>query len=258
MSQPLSTLLARFIGTAFPRPCAGCGGWPLDPTLPQTTIFCPTCADSIEPIKDPVCLRCGLPMPTALASSGRRTCRDCTTTPPPFNRARAALLYEPPATDAIAALKYKRQIALANGLALLAATAAESAGLRIETYDAIIPLPTPRRRLLARGFNHAALIAHPIATWYRTPLWLTALDRAGDPRRQAERTREERLTLPTTAFRVTNPDAVAQKRLLLVDDVLTTGATARAAAGALRAANAREVDVLVVARTPRDHVDAAW
>ncbi len=117
------------------------------------------------------------------------------------------------------------------------------------TYDAIVAVPLAARRLRERGFNQAALLAQGYAAARNAVYVSRALARRGVDARQAASGRAARRGNVAHAFRVRKRERIRGKRVLLVDDVLTTGATADACARALRVAGALAVDVLVVART---------
>jgi ComF family protein len=115
--------------------------------------------------------------------------------------------------------------------------------------DVVVPVPVPYGRLVDRGYNQAALIANPIARAFGVPMAARALARVDGGAKQASLGRRERLENLRDAFWVRAPRSVAGRRVLLVDDVSTTGATMGACRDTLLAAGARSVDVAVVART---------
>lgn len=120
-------------------------------------------------------------------------------------------------------------------------------GSRAGQVDVVIPVPVPRMRLIERGYNQAALIAAPVVGRVQALFAPLALSRA-DGIKQAALGRRERLTNLRGALRVRRPNEVAAKRVLLVDDVSTTGATLEACTRVLLAAGARSVHAVVVAR----------
>jgi ComF family protein len=216
--------------------CAACGEG-LDASDDEP--FCAVCGDAVDPVP-PGCARCGAPGPDPV-------CGACLAAPPAFVRLRAAALFGGPLADAVHAFKYRDRPALARPLgAWLARTAPPPRGI------AVVALPLARRRRLARGYDQALLLARAYASASRADgrqarLLPGALRRVRETPPQVGRTRAERLANVRGAFRA-DPARVRGQDLLLVDDVVTTGATADAAAEALLAAGARSVEVLALGR----------
>ena len=208
----------------FPPRCAGCarGGWP----------FCPRCRAALVPLRPPWCQRCGRPRPDPAVR-----CRECP--PPPLVGARAPFLYAGPARAAIIRLKFSGWRSVAAALAdAMVAVGPPRAG-------AVTWVPLARRRLAERGYDQARALA--VAVGARLELPVVQLARrvlATGP--QARRTGEERRAAMSGAFQPTRLSA--PESVLLIDDVLTTGATAAACAEAVVRAGAREVTLLAAAR----------
>jgi len=200
-----------------PLRCAGCDG-----LIERPAGFCPACAPLIEPA------------PRALQ--------------PPAPDA-AAHLYAGPLADAIARLKYAARTDLCPALGQLLAEAALSYAGGV---DCVVPLPLHPRRLCERGFNQSALLGAHVARALGTPLRVELLRRVRDTAAQAGLSRELRASNVRGAF-VARPDAFvgSRPRVLLIDDVRTTGATLAAAADALRAAGSPEVVTLALASAAR-------
>jgi ComF family protein len=117
----------------------------------------------------------------------------------------------------------------------------------------IVPVPLHRRRLRARGFNQSALLARHLGRVLRRAVRMSVVLRIHDTPSQTTRSGAERRRSTAGAFRVARPAAVRDRRVLVVDDVWTSGATARAVAAVLRAAGARSVDVVTFARVVGTH-----
>jgi predicted amidophosphoribosyltransferase len=215
---------AGFLDIVFPRRCAGCaaGDWP----------FCADCATALSPLLPPWCARCGLPWPAP-----RTSCPGCP--PAEIDGARAAFLYEGPARRAIHKLKFSgwRGVGDALGRAM-AATGPPAA-------DGVTWVPLARRRLAERGYDQAKVLAVAVARELGLPT-ARPIRRVVATGPQARRSAAERRTAMRGAFRPNGHPCPA--RVLLVDDVLTTGATAAACAAALREAGARSVFLLVAGR----------
>ncbi|TAL36071.1 MAG: ComF family protein [Phenylobacterium sp.] len=191
----------------------------------------------------PVCDGCGVPFEF---DPGDR-CAACLAKPRAFDAARAACLYDETSRDPILKLKHADRLDLAPMLARWISRAARDL---IEDADAIAPVPLHRFRLLHRRYNQAAEIARPLAAMTGTPYLPDALVRRRDTATQAGKSGSGRKRNVAAAFEVpaSRRKQVDGLRILLIDDVLTTGATAEGCARALKAAGAARVDLAVVAR----------
>ncbi|MBL8774035.1 MAG: ComF family protein [Phenylobacterium sp.] len=191
----------------------------------------------------PVCDGCGAPF---AFDSGVR-CPACLAKPRAFDAARAACLYDETSRDPILQLKHADRLDLAPMLARWLSRAARDL---IEPADAIVPVPLHPLRLLSRRYNQAAEIARPLARLTGTPYLPDALVRRRRTQTQGGKSGTGRRRNVAGAFET--PEVrrrqVEGLRILLVDDVLTTGATAEGCARALKAAGAARVDLAVVAR----------
>lgn len=191
----------------------------------------------------PVCDGCGVPFEF---DPGDR-CAACLAKPRAFDAARAACLYDETSRDPILKLKHADRLDLAPMLARWISRAAREL---IEEADAIAPVPLHRFRLLHRRYNQAAEIARPLAAMTGTPYLPDALVRRRDTATQAGKSGSGRKRNVAAAFEVpaSRRKQVEGLRILLIDDVLTTGATAEGCARALKAAGAARVDLAIVAR----------
>ncbi len=158
----------------------------------------------------------------------------------------APYLYRQPLDAVVRHLKYHRLAYLGRHLAILIASAA---GSELAAADLITAVPLHWRRQLARGFNQAFEIAHPLARFLQLEVRRT-LRRTRATRPQAELSRARRRPNPIGAFQARGNARLAGLTVLLVDDVMTTGATLHAAATALKAVGARRVVAVVAGRTP--------
>ena len=210
----------------FPKACAACGegSWP----------FCPTCLEALTPIKRPMCARCGAPTLVDVA-----LCDQCP--PPDVDRARSAFVFGGPLRKAIHRLKFAgdRGVAAALGAAMAAVLDREP--------DVITWVPLSRARVAERGYDQARALARSVSHRTGTPV-LGLLARSLDLPPQALRGAAERRRALADAFSASRrPPA----RVLLVDDVMTTGATAAECARALKLAGAIDVEVLTAGRAMR-------
>jgi ComF family protein len=191
----------------------------------------------------PVCDGCGAPFEY---DPGVR-CAACLAKPRAFDAARAACLYDETSRDPILKLKHADRLDLAP---MFARWISRSARPLIEEADAIAPVPLHPFRLLARRYNQAAEIARPLAAMTGTPYLPDALIRRRVTASQGGKSGSGRRRNVAGAFEVADRrrSQVEGLRILLIDDVLTTGATAEGCARALKAAGAARVDLAVVAR----------
>jgi ComF family protein len=224
---------------------------------------CETCLARIEHIAQPMCQVCGIPLQTESSSPFLETgedqgggaasrCRSCTDSPPHFRRARAVARYRPGISEAdqvvpslIRRHKYGRDQSLSHALAQCLGDALPVDG---ENYDVVIPVPLHRRRLRWRGFNQAALLAADVAHKTGCTLDVRTLVRSRHTSPQTFQDSAQRRLNVRGAFVVTRPHQMTNRSVLLVDDVMTTGATVDECARTLLAAGARRVDVLTLAR----------
>jgi len=188
------------------------------------------------------CQRCALPLPPGTGLNSQ--CADCQAQTPPFDRVLAPLVYQPPVDDLIAGFKYHHRLAQGRMVAELLANAARSSQLP----TLLLPVPMSAGRLRERGFNQAAEIARHIARHLNLTWSGTRLVRRHEtvPQRGLSKHRRRRNLRGIFTCHGRLPPHVA-----VIDDVMTTGATAGAAAQAARRAGAEQVEVWVLARTPR-------
>ena len=236
-------VLDPLLDLVFPAVCPVCRARSDDP--PHRP-FCRRCWAALPLLDGPACVRCATPFP-GLAPT--LICERCRRAPPPVAFVAAVAAYRDGMRAAIHALKYGRRPAVGAPLgALLAEAGAGRLPARPSTLvDALVPVPLHPARLAERGFNQAEILAGPCACSWGVPVLARALRRARATAPQTDLDAAARRANVAGAF-VAAPAAVTGLRLLLVDDVLTTGATARAAAEACLQAGAARVGVLVLAR----------
>ncbi|ODT45797.1 MAG: hypothetical protein ABS70_02345 [Nitrospira sp. SCN 59-13] len=201
----------------------------------------------IRPLRGPSCPRCHRPFasPSALTYSPTHECQDCRTREPYYSQVWAPYAYCSPLQDAIALLKYRGKVALADALGALLLQALPD---RLKV-DVLMPIPLHPNRLRQREFNQSLLLADRIGCVRGLPVSYRNLIRSVDTEPQISLPRAARLHNLRKAFAVRQPKDVCGTRILLVDDVFTTGTTASECARVLLKAGAKEVAVLALARS---------
>jgi ComF family protein len=200
-------------------------------------------------ISDPLCDRCGVPLD--YRTGDETWCVVCLTRPPRWDRARAALVYDEASRRPVLDLK---RAGRRDGLGTLSGWMRQAGGALIDEADVLVPVPLHYTRLVVRGFNQSGWLAQAVAAETGRQVAVDALVRTRRTPSQAGLAGRARRRNVSGAFKVRKSrlGAVAGKRVLLVDDVLTTGATLSACTRALKQAGARHVDVLVLARVVRE------
>ncbi len=235
------SLGAGLLDLLYPRYCCHCGVR----VGSGVGHLCWDCRSELAYIRDPYCRQCGDP-PGGVVHHDY-TCAWCRRTGPAFDQARSVVRYGGAAKSAIHALKYHHGIHLRRDLADLLAGgfAAHYRGLSI---DAVLPVPLFPTRERERTYNQAALLATALAGRIDSHAEPRLLQRIRDTGSQIRLTARERRRNVRDAFAVRFPEHVEGRRLLLIDDVMTTGCTCHEAARALKRAGATAVFVLTVAR----------
>jgi ComF family protein len=228
--------LYRFIlDYALPPRCPGCGVVTADDHQ-----FCATCWLALDFMGEPLCTHCGLPV-----ESAQMLCAPCMAKRPRHDFVHAVTSYNEVARQVVLRLKYSRRIGHAR-------TMGQFIAMRLPalTDTLIIPVPLHYWRIWKRGYNQSALIARTLVKMRGGELLLDGLERVKNTRPLAGLTRKKRLKELRAAFRVAPQHKAKLKgrRVLLVDDVFTTGTTINRCAHMLKAAGAREVQVAVWAR----------
>ncbi len=223
----------------FPRFCLFCQS-PLPVTEPGLT--CAPCLAALPVLPRPRCRCCGAPFRSPLG--GERLCQACLRQPPPFDRARAVFFYEGPILEAIHRFKYQRQLLFGRFLGQTLKQAPEITEI-MAAAQLLVPVPLHTRRLQWRGFNQALLLAQHFRG---IPVARDLLIRVRATLPQVGLSARERLANVKGAFLVRRPELVADKNVVLVDDVFTTGATVAECSRVLRRAGAARLEVVTVAR----------
>lgn len=226
--------LLRRLHARLSRPCLLCG------VHAGAPIVCAECGTDFLPAARARCARCALPLPAAAALCGR-----CVREAPHFDATLALADYAPPLDGVIVALKFGHRLELAAALGTLLAARARALDLN---GTLLAPVPLAFERQSERGFNQALEIARAVACELNRPLAAGLLLRVKHAPPQEALDRAARRRNVRGAFAVAG--AVAGRHVLVVDDVMTSGATLDEIARVLKAAGAARVTNLVVARTP--------
>ncbi|MEQ1865550.1 MAG: ComF family protein [Micropepsaceae bacterium] len=268
--MPAMTLACRLTPRHYPpmdrslgnlnRMARGAGRALLDLVLPPLCLkcrepvaepqsVCATCWHALRFLAPPHCAQCGLPFPHALGEGIK--CAACIARPPPFVCARAALAYDDASRDLILSFKHGDRLEAVPLFARWIVAAGRDA---LAGADMLVPVPLHWLRLASRRYNQAAVLAHAIAKHANLPVETGLLARTRRTPSQGEMpSARARAKNVVRAFAVAEKDRprLAGKNIVLVDDVLTTGATLSACAKALTRAGAASVSVITLARVVR-------
>jgi len=233
----------RLLDMLLPPRCLACGA-----IVGDTAALCSGCWSRLAFIEAPLCACCGRPFEFALGDDA--LCGVCSKARPLYERARAALRYDDASRDLILAFKHGDRT---DSAPALGAWLARAGADLVRDCDLVLPVPLHWWRLFRRRYNQAALLAHALGRETGKPVVPDLLRRKRATASQGHLGRNQRRRNVAGAFQVhpRHLSAVREKRLLLIDDVLTTGATAEAATEALLDAGAKAVDLLTIARVVR-------
>jgi ComF family protein len=236
-------LAERALDVILPPQCLSC-----ERIVERDGVLCPECWGKATFISPPICAACGVPLEMEIGGDG--LCGACLRRRPAFERARAAMVYDAASRRLILALKHGDRT---DGAPALGRWLAQAGRELVSDADLIAPVPLHWTRLFKRRFNQAALIAMAIARDGDRTLAVDLLVRTRRTPRQIRMSPHQRFLNTRGAFRVKTAwwDRIQDQRVLLIDDVLTTGATAANCAKALLRGGAAAVDVLTLARVVR-------
>lgn len=232
---------ATLLDLLLPPRCLKCGV-----EIGGDGALCAECWRGIAFLQPPCCARCGLPFEIDLGAEA--ICGACARETPLYARARAALRYDEASRTLVLAFKHGDKLQLAPALGRFMRRAGAEL---LATCDVIAPVPLHWTRLFTRRYNQAAILAHALVRDGDPPVVADLLERHRATPSQGRSGRTERRRNVRGAFALKRSRAVAGRRVLLVDDVLTTGATVSECARTLLDAGATAVDVLTLARTVR-------
>ncbi|OGX31935.1 MAG: hypothetical protein A3G37_01530 [Omnitrophica WOR_2 bacterium RIFCSPLOWO2_12_FULL_46_30] len=208
-------------------------------------VICRDCIEKIKPNRPPFCRKCGRKI--LKFEAPENVCAECSKTQFCFERAWASCTYEGVIKEMVHNLKYGNKIMLAKVLSQMMIDFVSDYHLPLEACDCAIAIPLSPRKLREREFNQAEALADNLCAHIGLKLLKNNLKRIRDTRSQTELEKSRRWQNMQGAFALREPGAVQGKTILLIDDVLTTGATASEAARALKNAGAAGVYVLTLA-----------
>ncbi|MEM1177611.1 MAG: ComF family protein [Acidobacteriota bacterium] len=237
------SVLRAVVDTVWPDLCVSCRR-PVEKPLELHVGLCMACRRRLLSAPVHKCCGCGVELPAAATVDPDRRCAACAHRPPPWRRLSWVWHYRSPLDAVVVGLKFRRLDYLAERLARPLASALEKSS---DDLDAVVPVPLHWTRRLRRGYDQAALLAFGVGDLLGLPV-VDGLIRSRRTPPQSKRDRSGRRRNLESAFR--GRRSLKGRRVLLIDDVITTGATLESATGALLAAGVAEVDVAVLARTP--------
>jgi len=233
--------VSRFLDLLYPRRCVGCG-------ISSPDIFryvCWDCWSDAARVEPPFCNRCGDPVAGAIEHDF--ICYTCSAETPAFDGARSAARYDGVVGEALRQLKYEKALWVAPDMAELLHNCLE-AEYPQHTFDVLVPVPLHHVRRRARGYNQSAVLASELARRMGLPPPANLLRRIRPTATQTNLTAKQRLSNVGGAFKHRKKKKLTGRRILLVDDVMTTGATVNACAKTLKAGGAESVYVITAAR----------
>lgn len=248
VESQLCGALSLGFNLALPGRCPAC-----DAQVATTGRFCAICFREASLVSEPFCRRCGIPFDDGPA---RSICEACYAHPPSFGRARAVLAYDDLARRLILPLKYSGRSEVARAFASQMVRTGHSTFLRA---DLLVPVPMHTRRLRRRRYNQAALLALALSHLTSVPAVPDALIRTRSTAPLKTLSARSRRAEVSGAFRIRprRKEIVDGARIVLVDDVMTSGATVNACTDALMMAGAACVDVVALARAVRPDIGSA-
>jgi ComF family protein len=232
-------MINKFLNILFPASCPSCSKKAEDHA---TAPICSECWSTIEPYAGPMCQRCGRP----LVSDSATFCGECLTSEPAFEYARSFGLYDGVLRKAINHLKYYGMRRLAGPLAEM------MTGMQLPQADAVIPVPLHKSRHRHREFNQSALVARQLAGNLKADFIINCLTKISDTAPQVGLRYRERIKNVRNAFRVEDEAKLSGNKIILVDDVVTTGSTIRECAKVLKKAGASHVYAVSLAHGVSD------
>ncbi|MFA6378478.1 MAG: ComF family protein [Candidatus Omnitrophota bacterium] len=229
-----------FLDLVYPPQCLLCQAKPSD----KLKILCDVCHEAICFNTPPFCKKCSRHL---LAPGEHTLCPQCRKRIPDFDMAWSATIYNEPMKHLLHLFKYQRKTTLKYLLTDLICTFLEQYHIPIQTFDYLVPIPVHPTKQREREFNQTQLIAELLAKRFHRQISINNLIRVKHSRPQAVLEEKERWTNIKDAFRIRHSFSFKNKSILLIDDLMTTGATACEAAKVCKQAQASSVGILTLA-----------
>ena len=236
-------LINRILKIFLPPRCIKCGA-----ILSDDDGLCPECFNQLNFITAPYCYKCGHPFEEVVNKKSQKLlCGRCSKKQKtPFRLNRSALIYDDISKDLILALKFMDKTENAKVLAKWLNIAGKD--IWKEGVDILVPIPLHYTRLVKRKYNQSALLAKELSKLCHVPVDYTSVIKHKATKPQVAFSGKERIQNVKGVFSVKHQDKIKGKRVVLIDDVMTTGSTLKECALAIKAAGAKSVDTLTVAR----------
>ena len=239
----LRSFFRKSLHTIFPTTCVSCDAPLWDDPVP---FVCQPCWTTLVPISSPCCPHCGIPFtsPMALEYSPSHTCGNCRSKPPAFTKAWSLFAYQSPLKESIILFKYRGKPCLTKPFIQAMIPALPP----LPNLDFLIPVPLHPQRLREREYNQSLLLANGLKPYLQLPILLSCLQRVRETVPQTMLSKKERLSNLHRAFAVKDASLIKGQRILLIDDVFTTGTTLHECAKTLQKAGSGPVYGLTLAR----------
>ena len=240
-------LLSQLIDIIYPPRCYICNRFlHHNESISPSFHLCNNCISQLTPITHPMCTICGLPFPNSTGSD--HLCENCLRKRPWYDSFRSPYVYSGPLMESIQKFKYNTETQLMYSFGLLLSSFAKEWIPNPKDF-VIVPVPLHKRRLKERGFNQSLLLAKVLATDLGNQLDYLSLIRKRYTQAQTGLKREARRRNVKDAFTIIEPGNIKDKKILLVDDVFTTGHTLNECARILKKSGAKNVICIALART---------
>ncbi|MEH0830996.1 ComF family protein [Anaplasma bovis] len=232
----LSVIFHKLVEVFFPLVCANCRA-----VVQRTSVLCSVCWQNIKFMRDDMCEHCGVMLP-----GNTVTCASCRTLKRHTLESRSVFIYDDVSKHLILRFKFLDDLCFLNTYALWMAEAGREI---LKTASLLVPVPIHRTRLFLRKYNQSSLLAHAVGKLCKLPVDALSLKKVINTKSQHNLVLSQRETNVKGSFRVTSPAKVSNKSIVLIDDIITTGATAKECATMLLEAGAAEVKVLTLGKT---------
>jgi len=242
MKRPSRLWLTSLLDLLYPRACEGCGGRLTDQ---DGRFLCLDCLSQTQIIQPPFCSICGQPISGFIDFD--YVCHRCSDSPAFYDHARSCALYDGVIRDLLLNYKYYNGLWMVPDFLMLLSACLET-HYDLRHLDGFIAVPLFHTKKRERGYNQAALLAQALSRAYKKPFFNHFLKKNRRTKTQTKLTPAKRKSNVEDAFEVKRGTWLEERRLVLIDDVMTTGATVNECARVLKGAGATKIDVLTVAR----------